>query len=43
MGSVLPAEHPAWDDPEVVTKNFTSEGGELAAQILDFNVDFVYA
>lgn len=35
MGSVMPAEHPAWDDPEVTSKNFTADGSEKAAQILN--------
>ena len=34
MGSVLPPEHPAWDDPEVTSKDFTADGGEKAVQLL---------
>ena len=34
MGSVLPPEHPAWDDPEVTSKDFTADGAEKAVHLL---------
>lgn len=38
MGSVLPVEHPAWDDPEVTCKSFTADGSEKAVQILNLEL-----
>ena len=38
MGSILPAEHPAWDDPEIACKTFSEDGSEKAAQILNLDL-----
>ena len=34
LGSVLPPDHPGWDDPDIVSKDFTSDGSEKAVQII---------
>ena len=38
LGSILPPDHPSWDDPEIVCKSFSEDGSEKAAQILDLNL-----
>ena len=41
LGSVLPPEHPGWDDPDLATKNFTADGSEKAIQIIGCDLEGV--
>ena len=41
LGSVLPPEHPAWEDPDIAAKTFTGDGSEKALQIMKLSVDGV--
>ena len=39
LGSVLPPEHPAWEDPDVACKTFTQDGSEKAIEIMKCNIE----
>ncbi len=39
LGSVLPPEHPGWDDPELASKTITQDGYEKSVRALGLNMN----